>query len=68
MSGFICFLSGQFFAEHLTFRVRESLKNLYLKGENLMVSSRSNARLGYDVEVYNHTTADTFSATLGVMW
>ena len=37
-------------------------------GLGAMVSSRLNARLDYDVEVYNHTTADTFSATLGVMW
>ena len=27
-----------------------------------------NVRIDYDYEVYNHTTADTFTATLGVSW
>jgi len=37
-------------------------------GLNAQLSNRLNVRVDYDYEVYDHTTADAFTATLGVKW
>ena len=37
-------------------------------GVGMLVANRVNFRLDYDCDIYNNTTADTFSITLGVSW